>query len=99
MIDNNGAARLATGGGRSTIVAVPGTSTAGHIQSAAADVQNYRYAAPEIQWSDGDDEETRITKQSDVYEASPHRLVLFGSKGKSYVDFPGLNGGHTVLQV
>jgi hypothetical protein len=87
-------------------VAVPGTSVAGHIQSAAAGVQNYRYAAPEIQWPDEEDEEPRITKQSDVYgmgmiayEASPYHPMLSGFKGKSYVDFPGLNGGHTVLQV
>ena len=89
-------------------MAVPGTSVAYHVQSSAGDVKidSYRYTAPEIPWTDDNEGDVRITKQSDVYgmgmiayEASPHRLVLFGSKGKSYVDFPGLNGGHTVLQV
>jgi serine/threonine protein kinase len=80
LIDDNGAARLATAG-RSSIVAVPNTSVAGHDQSAAADAGSFRYAAPEIQWpEDHDMDKILITKESDVYgmgmvayEASSHR--------------------------
>ena len=68
-------------GGRSSIVAVPDTSIAGHDQS-GGDVDNYRYSAPEIQWhDDGDTDKILITKESDVYgmgmvayEASFHHL-------------------------
>lgn len=68
--------------GRSSIVAVPGTSIAGHMQS-GGEIDNYRYSAPEIQWpEDHDTDEILITKESDVYgmamiayEASSHRMA------------------------
>ena len=62
-------------------MAVPGTSVAGHVQSALeADMDKCRYSAPEIQWpEDHDMDKVLITKESDVYgvgmvayEASPH---------------------------
>ena len=65
--------------GRSSIVAVKGTSIASHVQS-GGEIDNYRYSAPEIQWTEAD--EILITKESDVYgmamviyEASSYRLV------------------------
>lgn len=78
MIDEGGNARLSTAG-RSSIVAVKGTSIASHVQS-GGEIDNYRYSAPEIQWTEAD--EILITKESDVYgmamviyEASSYRLV------------------------
>lgn len=61
-------------------MAVPGTSTAGHIQS-GGDIDDYRYSAPEIRWPESQGEnKILITKESDVYgmgmiayEASSHR--------------------------
>lgn len=66
LIDDNGVARLATAG-RSSFVAVPGTSVEGHVQSGGG-IDNYRYSAPEIQWPENHDvDEILITKESDVY--------------------------------
>ena len=87
LIDDNGVARLATAG-RSSFVAVPGTSIAGHSQSGLDDIDKYRYSAPEVQWRDGNEpEKILITKESDVYgmamvayEASSQRPVSSGSR-------------------
>ena len=88
MIDDNGAARLATAG-RSSIVAVPDTSVAGHLQSAMDEnTDEGQYMAPEIQWpEDYGMEKVLITKASDVYamgmvayEVSSHCPVLSGFK-------------------
>ena len=66
LIDDDDAARLATAG-RSSIVAIPGTSIAGHVQS-GGDVNNYRYSAPEIQWpEDHGMDKILLTEGSDVY--------------------------------
>ena len=89
LIDDTGTARLATGG-RSSIVATPGTSVAAHVQSAvdggnASD--DYRYTEPEILSLDeshaGNTDRILATKEGDaygmgmvVYEASYHCLVF-----------------------
>ena len=87
-------------------MAVPGTSTAGHIQS-EGDVDNYRYSAPEIQWpEDHGKDEILITKESDVYgmgmvayEASSHRPVPSDPKIKSHVDPVGLDRKRAIFQM
>ena len=89
LIDDSGTARLATGG-RSSIVATPGTSIAAHDQSGvdggnASD--DYRYTEPEILSLDesqaGNADKILATKEGDVYgmgmvvyEASNHCLVF-----------------------
>jgi len=66
LIDDRGTARLATAG-RSSIVAVPGTSIADHKQSEGG-TDSYRYSAPEVQWpEDHGNDKVLITKGSDVY--------------------------------
>ena len=85
LIDDSGAARLATAG-RSSVVAVPGTSIAGHIQSAVdEDFDSYGYTAPEILLPEefGNVDNILATKEGDVYgmgmvayEVSSHRLVF-----------------------
>lgn len=93
LIDGNGVARLATAG-RSSIVAVPGTSAAGHVQS-GGDIDNYRYSAPEIQWpEDHGMDKILITKESDVYgmgmvvyEVSPAFLCYLGRRSNPTVIF------------
>ena len=73
--------------GRSSVVAVPDTSIAGHSQSGVdGDVDKYRYWAPEIQWrDDGNMDKILITNESDVYgmamvayEVSSNRPVSRG---------------------
>ena len=69
LIDNGGNARLAIAA-RSSIVPVPGTSTAAHVPSVQdALIDDLRCSAPEVQWPElyGKDE-AHITKESDVYE-------------------------------
>ena len=65
MIDDNGTARL-TFAGRSSTVAVQGTSVATHLQS-GGEIDKYVYAAPEMWPEDGKEDEIRITKENDVY--------------------------------
>ena len=67
MIDDGGVARLATAG-QSSIVAVPGTSTAGHVSSTLDSIDDFRCSAPEILLPEeyGMDE-VCITKESDIY--------------------------------
>ena len=66
MIDDNGVARLSTGG-RGSIVPVPDTSIVGHVYP-GGDVDNGRYSAPELHQSEGSGvDEIPITKESDVY--------------------------------
>ena len=106
MIDDNGVARLATAG-RSSIVAVPGTSIAAHSQSGLdGDIDEYRYSAPEIQWrDDGGVGKILITKESDVYgmgmvayEVSSHHPASSGPRVGSHVSFLGLDGDCTILR-
>ena len=97
MIDDDGVARLAAGG-HSSIVAVPDTLTAAHVQS-GGDVDNYRYSAPELHRpEDHDEDKTIITKESDVYgmgmvvfEVSPNLPVSSGVRVKSHVNLLGLD--------
>ncbi|KAF9789185.1 kinase-like domain-containing protein [Thelephora terrestris] len=96
LIDNDGKSRLSTGG-RSTIVAVPNTSIADHKQSKLdASISDYRYVAPEIQWTDDYQKgEVLITKKSDVYEMA---MVIYEvlSNTKPYSD---CNYGNIVPKV
>jgi len=84
LIDDNGVARLSTGG-RNSIVPVPDISVVGDVQS-EGDVDYGRYSAPELHPSeDRGVDEISVTRESDVYgmgmiiyEASPpilYRLV------------------------
>ena len=71
LVDDSGTVRLATAG-RSSIVATPGTSIAGHIQSVVdGDDNNYRYMEPEILLPDelhtGNVDRILATKEGDVY--------------------------------
>jgi len=71
LVDDSSTARLATAG-RSSIVATPGTSTAGHIQSVVdGDDNDYRYIEPEILLPDelyaGNVDRILATKEGDVY--------------------------------
>jgi len=103
LIDDNGVARLATGG-RNSIMAVPDTSIADHVQS-GGDVDGYRYSAPELHQPEGHGtDETIITKESDVYgmgmivfEASSRRPVSPSGWVKSHSNFLGLDRGQTIL--
>ena len=86
----------------SLIVAVPGTSIAGHVQS-EGDIDDYRYSAPEIRRPKYHNME--IEKESDVYgmgmvvyEASSHLPVSFCLMGKSHLDLLGLDWHCAVLQ-
>ncbi|KAF9789186.1 kinase-like domain-containing protein [Thelephora terrestris] len=69
LIDDDGNARLSYGG-RGSIVAVPNTSIADHLQSTLdANDSNFRYVAPEVQWPETHGKEkVLITKESDIYE-------------------------------
>ena len=68
MIDDDGNARLSLGG-HSSIVAVPGTSFAGYLQSSVeGDLGDCRYLAPELQWpEDHEMDKILMTKESDIY--------------------------------
>ena len=109
-MDDRGTARLATGG-RSSVVAVPETSFAGHVQSGLGeDIDDYRYMAPELQSPEEHDVEgidKLATKESDVYgmgmvvyRVSSHRLISPGTGIKSHVGPPlGLDGERAVLRM
>lgn len=80
-MDDNGTARLATGG-RSTIVAEPGTSIANHMQSGIDEaLAEFRYCPCETQWHRGKDDTSKndkilVTKESDVYGIG---MVVYGA--------------------
>lgn len=66
MIDDNGAARLATGV-RSSILVTPDTPIAGDVQP-GGDTDSHRYSAPELHQPEGRDiGGILMTKESDVY--------------------------------
>ena len=68
MIDNDGNARLAIGS-HNSIMAVPGTSLAGYLQSSVeGDLGDCRYLAPELQWpEDYGMDKILMTKEGDIY--------------------------------
>ena len=103
-MDDSGTARLATAG-RSSVVAVSGTSVADHLQSELNEnINDHRFVAPEIQWPEEHDpgrtDKILVTKESDVYGIGMvvytvcfHCLVSSGPRVKSHVDLlPGLDG-------
>ena len=87
MIDKGGNARLAMDGHRS-IVAAPGTSFAGYLQSSVkGDLGDRCYLAPELQQPKNHGmDKVLITKESDIYgmamviyEARSHKPISYGS--------------------
>ena len=107
LIDDDGVARLATGG-RSSMVAVPDTSIAGHSQSGLDGyLDEHRYSAPETMWSaDNVMDKILITKESDVYgigmvayQVRSHRLASSGPRVKSHFHLLGLDREHSILWV
>ena len=111
-MDDNDTARLTTGG-RSSIVAEPGTSVANLVQSEAIEggAEEFRYMAPEIQFLEqnsdtGENDKIRVTKESGVYaigmvvyEASSHRPPLSSPMVKSHVESLGFDREPAVLRM
>ena len=90
LVDDSGTARLAMAG-RSSVMAIPGTEIAGHIQSVVdGDFDDYGYTAPEIALPEefGNVDNVLATKEADVYgmgmiayEVSSHCLVFIQPEG------------------